>query len=368
MVAMLSQLVAWESPSLDGDAQLPILDFLSRQLQDLDYHTRLLPSQRCGGHLLARPRLRRKGRGQLLVGHCDTVWPRGTLEGMPVQQRQGKLSGPGCYDMKGGLVQFVFALRALHQLGCQPPFDPFLLVNSDEEVGSFESGRWLHRLAPHMVRCLVAEPSLGPDGKLKTVRKGVASYTVTISGISAHAGLDPGAGASAILELSYLIQQMHALNDAQRGVSVNVGLVQGGLRANVVAPESRAVIDVRVPSQSDAERIDLAIRQLRPHLPGVSWTVEGRMGRPPMEATPGNQALWKRAQQLGAQLGLQLQQGVAGGGSDGSTTSLYCPTLDGLGPVGGGAHAQDEFVLIESLPERTALLALLMMEPEEMQP
>jgi glutamate carboxypeptidase len=283
---------------------------------------------------------------------------------MPVQIRGDKLFGPGCYDMKGGLVQFLFALRALHQRGCSPPFDPFLLVNSDEEVGSIESGRILHRLAPHMARCLVSEPSLGPEGRLKTARKGVASYTVTITGVPAHAGLDPGRGASAILELAHLIQQLDALNDAARGVSVNVGLIQGGLRANVVAPESRAVIDVRVPSQQEADRIDQSIRSLRPHLAGVSWQIEGKMGRPPLEPTPRNQALWRRAQRLGQALGLHLQQGLAGGGSDGSTASLYCATLDGLGPVGGGAHAHDEFVAIDSLPERTALLAMLLMERE----
>ena len=368
MVDTLSTLSRWESPSLDGESQRPILNYLAEQLQGLDYTTRQIPSPRSGGHLLARPRIRNKGRGQLLVGHCDTVWPLGTIETMPVQQREGKLFGPGVYDMKGGLVQFLFALRALHELGLQPSLPAYWLVNSDEEVGSFESERILRRLAPAMARCLVAEPSLGPEGRLKTARKGVASYTVTITGRSAHAGLDPEGGASAILELSYLIQQLYALNDAHLGVSVNVGLVQGGLRANVVAPESRAVIDVRTPSREQAERIDRAIRDLRPSRDDVRWQIESRKGRPPLEPTPRNQALWRRAQELGRDLGLQLDQAMAGGGSDGSTTSLFCATLDGLGPVGGGAHAPDEFVLSDSLPERTALIALLIMEAEEIDP
>ena len=368
MVESLVELARFESPSLDAEAQMPVLNLLARWLNELDFKVRLLPSPRCGGHLLARPTRRKRGPAQLLVGHCDTVWPRGTLRSMPVVQSEGELHGPGVYDMKGGLVQVVFALRALRHFGCVAALDPYLLINSDEEVGSFESARWIHRLAPLMARSLVAEPSLGPEGRLKTSRKGVSSYTLTITGRSAHAGLDPGAGASAILELSYLIQELHQLNDARRGVSVNVGLVQGGLRANVVAPESRAVVDVRSPSQVEWQRVDQAIRNLRTTIPGVSLQVEGRSGRPPLEPNERNQKLWWRAQQLGLELGLNLDQGLAGGGSDGSFTSLYCPTLDGLGPVGGGAHAHDEFVSIASLPERSALLALLLMEPGEIDP
>jgi len=364
MTDVLARLVLWESPSLDGQAQLPILNYLAEQLRALDFLPRLLESPRCGAHLLARPRRRTKGRGQLLLGHCDTVWPHGTLKTMPLCIEAGKLKGPGAYDMKGGLVQILFALKALSQLGLQPANDPYVFVNADEEVGSFESGRWLRRLAPLMSRCLVAEPSLGPEGLLKTARKGVASYTVTITGRPAHAGLDPENGASAILALSYLIQQLHSLNSAEKGVSVNVGLVQGGLRANVVAPESRAVIDVRVPSQQAIEEVEAAIYSLQPQVPGVSWTLSGGLGRPPLERNPRNQALWRRADELGQLLGLSLQQGIAGGGSDGSTTSLYSPTLDGLGPVGGGAHSQDEFVWLASLPERSALLAMLLLEEE----
>lgn len=282
---------------------------------------------------------------------------------MPLKIEKEHLMGPGAYDMKAGLVQMLFALRALRELNQSPRLDPYLLINTDEEVGSFESERILHRLAPRMSRCFVGEPALGSTGQLKTARKGVSSYTVTITGRSAHAGLDPETGASAILELAYLIQELQALNDAERGVSVNVGLVQGGLRPNVVAPQSRAVIDVRVPSQAEGLRLEAAIRALRPRLAGVSWSVEGGKGRPPLEPNPRNQALWLQARQVGLRLGLDLQQGRAGGGSDGCTTSLYCATLDGLGAVGGGAHAQDERVLLASLPERAALLALLLLEP-----
>lgn len=364
MLAALEELARLESPSLDPEAQEPLLDRLHHGLQQLGLHVLRFAGPRSGGHLLARPRRDTGQPAQLLIGHCDTVWPRGTLEQMPVRRDGSRLLGPGVYDMKGGLVQILFALRALKELDCRPEVAPYVLINSDEEVGSFESRRILERLAAKACRALVLEPSLGHEGRLKTARKGVSSYTITVHGRPAHAGLDPEAGASAILELSYVIQQLHRLNSAELGISVNVGLVQGGLRANVVAPQSRAVVDVRCPTHDDWLRVDAEIRSLRPTVPGVQLEIEGNPGRPPLEKTARNQALWRRARQLGLRLHLDLQEGSAGGGSDGSYTSLHCATLDGLGPVGGGAHASHEFVEIASLPQRAALLALLLLEPE----
>jgi len=361
MVEVLSQWVLCESPSQDHQALQKMLNVLQRAFESPTYQVQRL----AGDHILIRPRKRSRPI-QLLLGHCDTVWPLTTLTGMPLQVDSERLSGPGCYDMKGGLVQILFALRALQALGLTPPLAPYVLINSDEEIGSRSSARWIRALAQRARRAFVLEPSLGPAGKLKTTRKGVSSYTVAIEGRPAHAGLDPEAGASAILELSFLIQKLHALNDAARGISINVGLVQGGLRANVVAPESRAVVDVRVPTEDDRLRIDARIRALQAQVPGVRLSIQGVPGRPPLEATPGNQRLWLKAQRIAQEhLGICLEQGQAGGGSDGSTTSLYCPTLDGLGAVGGGAHATDEHILIDSLVERTALLTHLLMEKEE---
>jgi glutamate carboxypeptidase len=212
-------------------------------------------------------------------------------------------------------------------------------------------------------RCLVLEPSLGRSGKIKTTRKGVGRFTVTVQGKAAHAGLDPGAGASAILELSHVIQKLFLLNDPEHGTSVNVGVIDGGIRPNMVAPESRAVIDVRVQTRVDADRIEAAIHALEAETKGVSLRVEGAIGRPPMEATEANQQLWRIARSLGDELGLDLEQGTAGGGSDGNTTSLFSATLDGLGAVGDGAHADHEFIDIERLGERCALLCLLLLTP-----
>jgi glutamate carboxypeptidase len=360
LVGFLERLALAESPSTES--QDKVLGILSEALIEIGFAVRCLPGRRSSGHLYARPE-RRRAPAQLLLGHCDTVWPLGTIEVMPVEVSGGVVRGPGVYDMKGGLAQMVFALRALRDLGLKPSVTPVVFVNSDEEVGSRESTRHIRRLGRAVQRVFVLEPSLGPSGKLKTARKGVGRFSVVVEGEAAHAGLDPAGGASAILELSYLIQALFALNDPARGITVNVGTIDGGLSPNVVAPESRAVVDVRVPNHEDARRVEEAILGLKPVTPGVTLRVEGGMGRPPMERTPRNRALWETARRLGKELGLDLEEGVAGGCSDGNTTSLFTATLDGLGAVGDGAHARHEFVYVDRMVERCALLVLLLMEP-----
>lgn len=202
---------------------------------------------------------------------------------------------------------------------------------------------------------------MGEAGDIKTERKGIGRFTFTVHGKAAHAGLDPESGASAILELSHVIQKLFALNDADKGITINVGTVDGGIQPNVIAPHSSAVVDVRVPTVADGERIEKLIHGIEPEVPGVRLRVEGGIGRPSMEATPRNQALWRRAKKIGAQLGLDLNQGRAGGGSDGNTTSQFTATLDGLGPVGHGAHAKHEFLYVDRTLERAALLAMLIL-------
>jgi glutamate carboxypeptidase len=364
MTQLLEQLVRMESPSDVPESQKPVLDRLEVSLLELGYRVTRLPPRRFGGHLYARPgRRRRRAPVQVLLGHCDTVWPIGTLESMPVSIQDGVMRGPGVYDMKAGLVEMVFALKALYSLDLEPSVQPLVFINSDEELGSRESTRYVRALARLADRALVLEPSLGPSGQLKTARKGVGRFTVTVQGKAAHAGLDPGAGASAILELSHVIQKLFALNDPERGASVNVGMIDGGVRANVIAPESSAVVDVRVRTQDDAVRIERAILDLTAETPGVTLRIEGRIGRPPLEHTPANRRLWMLATDLAESIDLALEEGTAGGGSDGNTTSLYTATLDGLGAVGDGAHAAHEHVDLEQLPERCALLALLLLSP-----
>ena len=363
-LSVLESLCRAESPSLDAHRQQAVHAVLAANLDALGYAVRELPGARSGGHLYARPRRRNRGAGvQLLLGHYDTVWPVGTLATMPFGFEGDRARGPGVYDMKGGLAQIVVALASLRGLAIEPELTPVVLVNADEEVGSRESGRYVRRLARIADRALVLEPSLGIGGRLKTARKGVARYTVVVHGRAAHAGLDPGAGASAILELSHVIQALFALNDPARGITVNVGTIDGGLRPNVVAAESRAVVDVRARSAADAERVDASIRQLQPVTRGTSLSIEGGPGRPPLEPTPRNQALFETAQALGQHLGMTLGGGTAGGGSDGSTASLHTATLDGLGPVGDGAHAAHEYIEIGPTLDRAALLALLLVAP-----
>jgi len=364
MVRLLRRLVEAESPSLLPDTQAGPQAILRLELERLGFVVRFIPGSVSGGHLLAIPHGRTKGRSiQVLIGHCDTVWEVGTLARMPVSRRSGRLYGPGTYDMKGGLVNIVFALRALQTLGLQPEVVPIVLVNSDEEIGSCDSMRHIKRLAKASERAFILEPALGPFGKLKTARKGNGFFEVRVLGRAAHAGLEPERGASAILELSMVIQRLFALNDPERGITVNVGTIDGGLRTNIIAPESRATVDVRVLTLEDARRVEAEILALEATTPGTELVVTGAMNRPPLEKTPGNQVLWQAAERAGHELGLNLDQGTSGGGSDGNITSLFTPTLDGLGPMGDGAHAEHEHVLVSSMPERAALLALLLLEP-----
>jgi len=319
MTRFLERLALAESPSSYPERQEEVLTILSEALAELGYRVHRVPGRRSGGHLYAR--LHKRGFGgpvQLLLGHCDTVWPPGTCDEMPVEVGDGVVRGPGVYDMKGGLAQMVFALRALRALGLEPSVAPVIFVNSDEELGSRESTHHIRRLARVAERAFVLEPSLGLAGKLKTARKGAGRFSVAVRGEAAHAGLDPGRGTSAILELSYLIQALFALNDPIRGITVNVGTIDGGSSPNVVAPESRALVDVRVTTAEDAHRIEEDILSLEPVTPGAKVLVEGGVGRPPMERTPRNRALWETARRLGKELDLDLEEGVAGGCSDGN--------------------------------------------------
>jgi glutamate carboxypeptidase len=364
MTGLLKDLVLMETPSTDRDSQLQIRQRLKAEFEEIDYRVNLVPGRNSGGHVYVSTKNRRKQQpAQLMIGHCDTVWPIGTLKTMPLELEADKLRGPGVYDMKAGLVEMIYALRAIESLGLTPSVAPLCFINSDEEIGSRESTRYIRALAQRVDRCMVMEPSLGHSGKIKTARKGVGRFEVIVKGKAAHAGLDPGAGASAILELSHVIQKLFELNDPEHGTSVNVGVIDGGIRPNMVAPESRAVIDVRVQTQADAERVESAIHDIETVTPGVSLVIEGAIGRPPMERTDQNQQLWRIAQELGEDIDLALEQGTAGGGSDGNTTSLFTATIDGMGAVGDGAHAQHEYIYPDLLPVRCALLTLLLLAP-----
>ncbi|MDH3748275.1 MAG: M20 family metallopeptidase [Gammaproteobacteria bacterium] len=364
LIDLLKRLVDAESPSTHPASHEPVRRVLTLALEDAGLLVREVRPMRGPRHIYARPKHRtRNSKLQLILGHYDTVWPLGTTSERPFVVDGNIVRGPGVFDMKGGLVQIVLAHKAIQDLGLKPEVTPIVFINADEEIGSRSSTRYIRLLARRANRALVLEPSMGEAGDIKTERKGIGRFTFTVHGKAAHAGLDPESGASAILELSHVIQKLFAMNDADKGITINVGTVDGGIQPNVIAPHSSAVVDVRVPSIADGKRIEKLIHDIEPEVPGVRLRVEGRIGRPSMEATPRNQALWRRAKTIGAQLGLDLHQVRAGGGSDGNTTSQFTATLDGLGPVGHGAHAKHEFLYVDRTLERAALLAMLMLSP-----
>lgn len=364
MTDLLARLVMAESPSLVPGSETAALRLLWVELELAGMKTRVLAGAGTGDHLFARRRARRRPCAyQLILGHVDTVWPLGTARSRMTGRDNGRFYGPGAYDMKGGLVQLVFALAALEHLELEPELAPVVLLNSDEETGSIDSARWIRLLARGASRAYVLEPPAGPEGLLKTGRKGVEGYEVVVTGRAAHAGAGPDGGASAILELSHQIQELFALNDPRRGVTVNVGTIDGGLGANVIAPSATALVDVRAPTRDTAAEAARAIRSLRPTKTGTTIAVHSEVARPPMPATARNRALFRRAERLARDLGLRVGEApLVGGASDANLTSGLTATLDGLGAVGDGAHASDEHIVVSALPERAALLALLLLE------
>jgi glutamate carboxypeptidase len=363
MLNFLKDMVAIESPSNNKKALHNIIKFLEAKFTSLGFYTVHAKGEKGGGYLYARPLNKEKNSpSQLLLGHCDTVWDLSTIDTMPISERKGKLNGPGVYDMKAGLTEIIFALSTINALKLDLSVTPIVLINSDEEVGSRESTLAIKRLSKIVKRAFVLEPPLGVEGKLKTQRKGIGRFTITIKGKAAHAGLDPEKGVNAIVELAHQVQKLHAMNDFDKGITINVGLIEGGNSANVVAAASNAVIDVRVYNKEDGDYITKKIHQLKPHLDDVELVIEGGIGRQPMEKTSRNRQLWKLAQANAKLIGISLDEATAGGGSDGNTTSLYTATLDGLGTTGDGAHAAHEFIYVDKLIERTALLTLLLLE------
>ena len=363
-VDFLSSLCLVESPTDHPATQSDVHALLAPAFTDLGYDVRVVEGRTSGNHFLAMPKGRTKrAPSQLLIGHSDTVWPLDTLESMPIYEQEGRLYGPGTLDMKGGLSLIVFALRALRDLGEEPEVAPVIFVNSDEEVGSPDSKKHVRRLARAASRALVLEPALGPSGLIKTARKGLGRFDLTVRGRAAHAGLDPQAGASAIVELSHVIQELNRLNDPEEGTTVNVGLIGGGTRPNVIAAEATASVDVRVTSMEHGGRIEEQIHAIEPVTPNVSIEVMGGVRVAPLERTPRNVALWNEARRLGSARGFALDHGMAGGGSDGNTTSLFTATLDGLGCIGDGAHADHEHIVIDPSLDRCALLARLLLAP-----
>jgi glutamate carboxypeptidase len=362
----LRSLVEHETPSRDG----PALDAFAASLADRfralgasEVQTIPNPDPSAGGHAV---RARFPGRDEalpptLILGHFDTVWPTGTLARMPWRIENGRAHGPGVYDMKAAIVQFTAAWQSLSEAGQTPARPTVVLFTPDEEIGSPGSRPLIESEARAAARVLVLEPPLA-GGILKTARKGIGAFTLTITGRAAHAGVEPEKGASAVVELAHQILAVTALNDLASGTTVNVGVISGGTVPNVIPGSATARIDVRAWTTSEAARVESALRSLKPVTPHTSLSIDGRFNRPPMERTPAIAALFAQAQTLAHDsLGQDLAEGSTGGGSDANfTAALGIPTLDGLGTDGAGAHAEHEHIRIDSLPDRVALLALLL--------
>lgn len=356
MVSTVREMVVRESPTNNKAACDALCAHLADQFGRSGGKVKIHRRPKAGDHLQIDFTGSARRTPVLLLGHFDTVYDLGTLETMPWREEKGRLSGPGVFDMKAGIAQMMFALRALRETGGLPRPVRVLLV-SDEEEGSATSRAITERLAKQCAAVLVCEPS-GPGGALKTARKGVGSFTLNVTGRAAHSGLDFEKGHSAIVELGHQIQAITGLTDLARGITLNVGVIRGGTRTNVVAAEASAEVDLRIAHKKDGASMERKVFSLRPHDPKCRLEIKGGINRPPLERTKKVAALFALARSIGREIGFRLDEVAVGGGSDGNfTAGLGIPTLDGLGAVGDGAHASHEHVIAAELPRRAALLA-----------
>jgi len=365
IVALIKELVECESPTDAPAAVNRAMDLIATAAAPFA-RCKTVPGGKFGKHLLCEMQLpgRRKSGQVLALGHGDTVWPMGTLRAMPFREADGRLWGPGVLDMKAGIAFFLFAVQTLRDLEIAVPHKVLLQVNSEEELGSESSRALTEKNAARSHAVLVLEPGTGLGGKLKTARKGVGDFNVTVRGKASHAGVDFESGASAIVELARQIERIAGFVDLKRGITVNPGVISGGTRSNVIAAEATAEVDIRIRRLKDAAVLERKFRSLRPIDRRCTIEVTGGLNRPPMERTAGIVRLFRIAKGLGRELGIELEESLTGGGSDGNfTAAMGVPTLDGLGAVGEGAHAANESILVNRIADRTALLAKLLAAP-----
>jgi glutamate carboxypeptidase len=358
MLEMIAALVQVESPTEDRAAVNRCVALLEEWIRAAGGKSKRSRQKTAGDLLIGRFGPAR-GTPVMLLGHLDTVWPLGTLKKMPFRLRRGRAWGPGVLDMKAGVAMALTALRLLSEAD-RLDRPVIFMLNSDEETGSECSRAVIESLARKCGSVFVLEPAQGLAGAYKTARKGVANYRLQVHGIAAHSGVDFGQGHSAVLELGRQIERASAFTDLARGITVNAGVIGGGTRSNVVAAEAWAEFDVRIARAADGPRVDRRFQSLCAVDRRCGLEVTGGLNRPPMERTAGTVALFRRAATIAAGLGFQLQEAATGGGSDGNFTSaLGIPTLDGMGAVGEGAHADRESILLDTLVPRTALLTAM---------
>lgn len=361
MTDYLKEIVEHESPSHDHELLNKLASWISETFITLTGgQTRIIENEGAAHHVIGEWG---EGEEQLLIlAHFDTVWPKGTIERMPFEIKEGKAMGPGVFDMKGGLIQGLFALHALKELGLSLNKKVVYLFNSDEEIGSPTSRQIIESEARKSDVVFVLEPAVGEQGSLKTFRKGAGRFHIEVTGIPAHAGADPEKGASAVEELAHQIIKLHSLTDFDIGTTINVGKITGGTAYNVVAEKAVADVDLRVRTKEEFDRIIPLIKGLEPKRSGTTVQVSGGVNRPPFERTKAVIELFETARQLAKNyLDIDLTEQGTGGFSDGNLTAPITRTLDGLGAVGDGAHANHEHLIVSEMPKRSALLALLLL-------
>ncbi len=368
MLAVLRQFVIAESPSLEKAAADRCCALIASEWSKQGARVERIAQRHRGDQLRitycpekSSPSVQPATAGQLLVlGHYDTVYSTGTLSKMPFAVKGGKVCGPGIFDMKAGIVQALFALQALEQLGAPLRKCIRFLWTSDEEIGSESSRKLIEEEARRSDAVFVLEPSFGPRGFLKTARKGVGEAKLIVHGRASHPGLAPQEGVNAIHELAQQLARIEKWNHLRRGVTINAGIIEGGTRTNVIPEYARVVLDLRALRIADMRNLERRLRALRPAHRGARLEITGGFNRAPLERKM-SAALFARAKSLAAQMGFSLGECTVGGGSDGNfTAALGVPTLDGLGAVGDGAHSSREHILIHTMPARAALLAALL--------
>lgn len=358
MLQLIKQLVNIDSGSYDKEGVDRVGSILKEKYENLDFLVEVKEEQKYGNHLVIKhkdatdPRI-------ILVAHMDTVFPKGTVAKRPFRIEGSRAYGPGVVDMKSSQVELLYALMALQHAGSKAYENVHLVLNGDEEIGSPTSRAIIEEASVGKDYALVMEPAR-KDGSLVSARRGGGRFTLIVKGKAAHAGIEPEKGRSAIEELAHKIIQLHELTDHEKGISVNVGLIEGGSAVNTVSPEAIAHVDIRISQMEQAAMLEEKIKEICSvcDVPGTQITVKGKISRPPMTKTLQTEELLEVIQDVGKEIGLDVSDTATGGGGDASFTSANgVPTVDGLGPVGGNAHSENEYVEIPTITERTLLLA-----------
>jgi glutamate carboxypeptidase len=364
-LTLLERLVTIESNSTDREGVDTLASYLAQEFRSRGAQVELLPGGDRGSLLKATCTGDNRSKPVMVLGHLDTVWPRGTVRERPFRMSDGKAWGPGVFDMKGGILLCLLVCQAIQAGLMRPANGVIFFFTSDEEIGTGAGLSHLKSIAGSCRAVLCVEPPL-KGGKLKTFRKGVSTYRIAVNGIASHAGVDHAGGANAIAELSRLVLELQAMTDYERGITVSVGTIRGGTASNVVAPFAEVEVDVRACTRADSSWMDGRIRSLTPRDRRCRLRIEGGMNRPPLERSPGVVGLYLKARDIAAEIGMDLGEGATGGGSDGSfTADMGIPTLDGLGVDGDGAHAEHEHIDVADIPRRATVLCRLIESIED---